>query len=658
MTEKIRKLSNRDQAREKIAVWYGSADNYRHGLKELLANATDEIINNFELGNIHVELSEDNKTVTVKDSGRGIPISGNTDGTPNYELLFLTLFAGTKYGDGGVTNGTFTGSNGVGTTVLNFTSVLFDVTSVRNGIKYHIQFINGGEISEPLSEESTTESDGTKITFALDPTIYTSVEFSDEDVCEIAHRYAVSSNKITVNYKYGDKETIFHYNSLKEYYSELTSGINTSDILSGESILYKDKMVEKYYDAQYPQRDVTREWEEETSVEVILSTTTTPIQESYLNLNYLPNGGKINEGIINGIKLYMNSYCRSNKLFPKNISSFSDSDIQESFSFVAVVFSNHVEFENQTKLSTQKELYKEVAKRRVRTLLDVLECEDIKSFKRLVDHLLLVQKENTVNAKHKEKLKKKLTEKVDSMSNRIEKLVDSRIHGEEAELYLAEGDSAHGSVVQARDSKFQASMPMGGKFLNVEKAMNIEDIVNNETVMNVIKALGCGIDLGKKQKDLPKFDIEKLRYGKIICASDEDPDGAQIQCLIITLFYKLMPEIIRTGRLYLAQTPLFEIKLKDDSVLYAYTDRGRDKILKEQGNKVIQYSRSKGLGELDAHVMAETAMNPETRHLTRVTIEDAKEAEQAIVDWMGNDVNNRKVFISRNLDKFIKEGLE
>ena len=244
------------------------------------------------------------------------------------------------------------------------------------------------------------------------------------------------------------------------------------------------------------------------------------------------------------------------------------------------------------------------------------------------------------------------------MSNRIEKLVDSRIHGEEAELYLAEGDSAHGSVVSARDSKFQASMPMGGKFLNVEKAMNIEDIVNNETVMNVIKAIGCGIDLGKKQKDLPKFDIEKLRYGKIICASDEDPDGAQIQCLIITLFYKLMPEIIHTGRLYLAQTPLFQIKLKDDSVLYTYTDEGRDKILKEQGSKVVQYSRAKGLGELNAHIMAETAMNPETRHLTRVTIEDAKHAEQAIIDWMGTSVDNRKVFISRNLNKFTKEGLE
>lgn len=651
MTEKIRKLSNRDQAREKIAVWYGSADNYQHGLKELLANATDEIINNFDNGTITVKLSEDGKTITVTDTGRGIPISGETDGVPNYELLFLTLFAGTKYGDSGITNGTYTGSNGVGTTVLNYTSLLFEVTSVIKGTKYHIKFTNGGEVTEGLTAEPTDSIDGTTVTFSLDPSVYTNTVFQDDDVREIAHRYAVSSNKITVKYEYNGNESVFHYDNLKDYYSELTNGVNTSSIVFGDLVEYQDTIVNN-------QHDIKTSHEELTSLAIALSTSTTPYQESYLNLNYLPNGGKINEGVINGIKLYVNKYCRANNLFPKKVNSFSDSDITESFSFVAVMFSNNVEFANQTKFSTNKELYKDVAKRRVTQILEVLEIEDPKNFKDIINHLLLVQKENTVNAKHKEKLKKKLTEKVDTMSNRIDKLVDSRIHGEDAELYLAEGDSAHGSVVLARDAKFQASMPMGGKFLNTEKASSIEAIVDNETVMNVIKALGCGIDLGKKQKDLPKFDIDKLRYGKIICASDEDPDGAQIQCLIITLFYKLMPEIIRQGKLYIAQTPLFEIKLKDDKVLYAYTDEGKEKIIEEQGKKIVQISRSKGLGELDAHVMAETAMNPETRHLTRVNITDAKLAEQAIVDWMGTKVDNRKEFISDNLNKFIMEAID
>lgn len=651
MTEKIRKLSNRDQAREKIAVWYGSADNYQHGLKELLANATDEIINNFDNGTITVKLSEDGKTITVTDTGRGIPISGETDGIPNYELLFLTLFAGTKYGDSGITNGTYTGSNGVGTTVLNYTSLLFEVTSVIKGIKYHIKFTNGGEVAEDLTQEPTDDIDGTTVTFSLDPSVYTSTVFQDDDVREIAHRYAVSSNKITVKYEYNGNESVFHYDNLKDYYSELTNGVNTSRIVFGDLVEYQDTIVNN-------QHDIKTSHEELTSLAIALSTSTTPYQESYLNLNYLPNGGKINEGVINGIKLYVNKYCRANNLFPKKVNSFSDSDITESFSFVAVMFSNNVEFANQTKFSTNKELYKDVAKRRVTQILEVLEIEDPKNFKDIINHLLLVQKENTVNAKHKEKLKKKLTEKVDTMSNRIDKLVDSRIHGEDAELYLAEGDSAHGSVVLARDAQFQASMPMGGKFLNTEKASSIEAIVDNETVMNVIKALGCGIDLGKKQKDLPKFDIDKLRYGKIICASDEDPDGAQIQCLIITLFYKLMPEIIRQGKLYIAQTPLFEIKLRDDKVLYAYTDEGKEKIIEEQGKKIVQISRSKGLGELDAHVMAETAMNPETRHLTRVNITDAKLAEQAIVDWMGTKVENRKEFISDNLNKFIMEAID
>lgn len=653
MTEKIRQLSDRDQAREKIAIWYGSADNYQHGLKELLANATDEIMNNFENGTIEVTLLPDNKTVIVKDSGRGIPIDGETDGVKNYKLLFQTLFAGTKYGDGGLTNGNYTGSNGVGTTVLNYTSLIFDVTSVIDGIKYNVSFANGGELVSDLTKEKTDEHSGTQVKFQLDPKIYTHVEFTYDDVYDIVHRYAVSSDKITVTLSHEGKEDVtFHYNNLKEYYEELTVSITTSGTVFGESVEYQDDVVLNHSHSENNKRQET------TSLSIVLSTTTTAIQESYLNNNYLQNGGKINDGIINGIKLFMNKYCRENNLFPKKINSFTDSDIEDSFSFVAVMFSNYVEFANQTKFSTNKELYKEVAKRRVTQILEVLQVEDIKTFKKIIDHLLLVQKENNVNAKSKEKLKKKLTEKVDTMGNRIEKLIDSRIHGEEAELYLAEGDSAHGSVVLARDSRFQASMPMGGKFLNVEKATNIDDIVNNETVMNVVKALGCGIDLGKKQKDLPKFDIDKLRYGKIICASDEDPDGSQIQCLIITLFYNLMPEIIKAGKLYIAQTPLFEVKMKDDTVVYAYTDEEKEQIVNEYGKKVIQIARSKGLGELDAHVMAETAMIPETRHLTRVNINNAKLAEKAIIDWMGKEVTNRKEFISENLNKYIEGAVE
>lgn len=634
-SDEIRELSQREQARDKISVWYGSADNYEHGLKEVMANATDEIINNFDEGSIYVELDEDNKTITVRDTGRGVPISGQSGGKPNYELLFLQFFAGSKYGNDGMTNGAMTGTNGSGLVTLNYTSLLFEVSSVSGGEKHHIKFERGGEITEELSVTKTDEVHGSTFKFKLDPEVYTETEFSSEQVKEIIKKYAVSSSKITIHYTHKEEKETYHYESVEDYFDEMVQDTSTSPIAHAKMLEFEQGNGEK------------------TSVEIVFSTATEPRQESFLNLTHLPEGGTINDGVINGFKLYMNKHCRDNNLFPKGMKSFSDVDILESISFVAVMLSNKVEFSNQTKFSTKKELYKDVAKERIQQILEVLQIENRKGFDAMVNHILLVQKDNASNQRQKEKLKKKLTEKVDNMSNAIEKFVDCRIHGEEAELYLAEGDSAHGSVVLARNGQFQASLPMGGKFLNVAKATNLDAIVNNEIIMNVIKVLGSGIDLGKKQKDIPPFDISKLRYGKIICASDEDPDGAQIVCLIITLFYKLMPEIIKQGKLYIAQTPLYEIKLKNDSVVYAYTDKERDDAVKEHGKSIINISRSKGLGELSPEVMSETAMNPETRHLVQVSIKGAQKAEQMIEDWMGSGVDNRKKFISENLNKYM-----
>lgn len=639
MTDIIKTLDDRGKAREKISIWFGSADNYTHGIKEVVANSTDEIINHFEEGTVDVLLHDDKRTIEIKDSGRGIPMAGETDGVPNYVLLFLTLFAGTKYGEGGYTDGNFTGSNGLGLTVVNYTSTMCEITSVREGKKYHIGFANGGEVVSPLTETTANKDEhGTTVKFRLDDEVYTNTEFIPEEVESIVKRYAIGSNKITINYKYGEKESSFHYDNLLDYYTDLVGDKNTSSVAFGEAVTFDDGG-------------------EQTSISIALSTTTEAIQESYLNLTHLSSGGKINDGIVNAVKLYANKYCKQNKLFPKNVNSFSDSDVEESISFVAVMLSNKVEFENQTKLSTQKNLYREVAKKRTTQILEIMEIEDTTGFKKIIDHLLLVQKDNTNNQKQKENLKKKLKEKVDNMVNKIDKFVDCRVHGEEAELYLAEGDSAHGSVVLARDGRFQASMPMGGKFLNVEKVNNIDAITSNDIVMNVIKVLGCGVDLGKKYKDVTEFDIKKLRYGKIICASDEDPDGAQIQCLVITMFNKLMPQIIHEGKLYIARTPLFEIKLKNDVMIYAHTDEERDALIKEHGKNIVNISRVKGLGELEAEVMAETAMNPETRHLIQVTIDDVKKAQQSIDDWMGSDVTNRKEFISTNLNKYIQGAL-
>lgn len=640
--EEIQHLDQREQARDKLSIWFGGRENYLHGLREVMANATDEIINNFDEGVISVELLEDQRTIIIEDTGRGIGMTGDTNGTPNYELLFKILFAGTKYNSKG-SEGTFTGLNGLGNTVLNYTSVLFDVTSRYGGQEHHIRFENGGDITQELTSKDMPKAErdrhGTRIEFRLDPEMYTEVEYTSEEVKDIARRYSVSSPRITVEYKHGDESEEFHYESSKDYFDEMNEKDATSSTVHGRMINF----------------DIDGE---ETSMELSLATATEPVQESYLNLTYLPSGGTINQGVINGTKLFMNKHCRDNKLFPKGVRSFSDIDVEESLSFLAVMFSSNADFEGQTKFLTNKELYFEVAKRRTQQLLEVAEIEDRENFDKIVKHLLIVQEDNTVNKKQKDRLKKAIEKEVNSLDNRVEKLKDSEVHGEEAELYLAEGDSAHGAISLARKNYYQASMPMGGKFLNVLKLKNINDITNNEIVMNVIRAIGAGVDLGGKQKDIPKFNIDNMRYGKIIIASDQDPDGMQIQNLIITLFYVLMPEIIKKGKLFIAQTPLYEVKTKGDDILYIYSESEYESLMDDGRDDIVSVDRAKGLGQLDSDVLRETALDEETRSLIEVKVGDVKKAEDSLDNWMGNVVSYRKEYLSNNLHKYLETVLE
>lgn len=640
--EEIQHLDQREQARDKLSIWFGGRENYLHGLREVMANATDEIINNFDEGVISVELLEDQRTIIIEDTGRGIGMTGDTNGTPNYELLFKILFAGTKYNSKG-SEGTFTGLNGLGNTVLNYTSVLFDVTSRYGGQEHHIRFENGGDITQELTSKDMPKAErdrhGTRIEFRLDPEMYTEVEYTSEEVKDIARRYSVSSPRITVKYKHGDESEEFHYESSKDYFDEMNEEDATSSTVHGRMVDF----------------DIGGE---ETSMELSLATATEPVQESYLNLTYLPSGGTINQGVINGTKLFMNKHCRDNKLFPKGVRSFSDIDVEESLSFLAVMFSSNADFEGQTKFLTNKELYFEVAKRRTQQLLEVAEIEDRENFDKIVKHLLIVQEDNTVNKKQKDRLKKAIEKEVNSLDNRVEKLKDSEVHGEEAELYLAEGDSAHGAISLARKNYYQASMPMGGKFLNVLKLKNINDITNNEIVMNVIRAIGAGVDLGGKQKDIPKFNIDNMRYGKIIIASDQDPDGMQIQNLIITLFYVLMPEIIKKGKLFIAQTPLYEVKTKGNDILYIYSESEYESLMDDGRDDIISVDRAKGLGQLDSDVLRETALDEETRSLIEVKVRDVKKAEDSLDNWMGNVVSYRKEYLSNNLHKYLETVLE
>ncbi|MED4262046.1 ATP-binding protein, partial [Priestia aryabhattai] len=416
--DKIKSLDTRSQARDKISIWYGSADNYEHASKEIIANGTDEIINNFEEGTVTVTLHDDLQTLTVEDTGRGIPIHGETDGIKNYELLFRTLFASTKYE---TSEQTTTGTNGVGMTIATYTSSIFYVESCYGGYRYSLKFENGGELVQELEKEKCDKNlHGTKITFKLDSEIYPTTIYESDRMRDIVKRFAVGSPKVKLIFKYQDETQEFNYDTVEDYYTEIIGSTSTSPVITAPVTVYDDE-------------------DEINQIKLVLSTTPEPIQESYLNLTFLSEGGSFNDGVIAGIRSYANKYAKENKLFPKGVTSFTTDDIESSVSFVLVALSNQVEFQNQTKLSTNKKLYRKLAQKHVTQLLEIFKIENESGFKKFMNHLLEVQKHNSASQKAKAALKKKLSEKVEGIGNRVANLVDSEVTGEDAELYVAEG---------------------------------------------------------------------------------------------------------------------------------------------------------------------------------------------------------------------------
>lgn len=619
----IRALDVREQCRMRLPVWFGSRDNYTHGVREILANASDEISNNFDEGTIVVTLEEDKETISIFDTGRGIPINGETNGVKNYELLFLTLFSGTNYDN--VENGKITtGANGVGTCVLNHTSELFEVSSIRNYKKDTVLFKDGGRLIDSEFDVPTDISNGTFIRFKLDKEVYTNTMYNTDDIKAMLKALSGVNSKLVIKYRHLDEKLEYHYDSIEDYLEDnsINKIVNTYSFNSKE------------YDTENELNTISCTW----------NVSTEPFQNTFLNYTNLVEQGSIYDGFIDGMR----------KVFTKaSKSKFTNLDIEMSFGFVVSVLSTNVEFTNQTKFSTNKQLYKKLVSEYIVENMEIFKAENQKEFDKILKHLQQINTFNTKNENSIKNIKKKLSEKADTFTNRVETLVDCREHGENAELFITEGKSALSSVVASRNSDFQAAMPVRGKTLSVLKA-SADQIFNNQIILDIIKVLGCGCSFKNgKKKLLDDFNINNLRYGKIILTVDRDSDGASIACLLATTFYKLMPELLKQGKIYLAKTPLYEITTKDDRLIYAFSDKEKDVIVKE--NKIAKIQRNKGLGEMSAEAMAETTMNPETRVIEKIVIHNEKDMKYYFEKWMGNDVSLRKEHIENHLHEYMSD---
>lgn len=624
--DKVRALGFRDQAREKLPIFFGSRDNYFHPLRELIANGTDEINSHFDNGTIKIthEINDNESMITVEDSGRGLPI-GETDenGKSYLELLLLTLFAGSKYDN----NAGQIGSNGVGLTVTNYTSKYFNVQSAYNSVLHEVTFTDGGNNQDYSTKKISDKKHFTRVSYVLDRSVYTGNKFSDTDIENWIKWVSAVAPKIDFEFTNSLGETTnYHYKSLENYFDELVNSQSTSSMFKIEE-----------NDGKFVINTT-----ENNQYEVIFTTQAQPVHRVFLNGNPLVEDSSIDSGVINGIRLWFEKYYEGKR----KQKPFTNQDIIDSVSYVVNVISSNGEFSNQTKLSTKKALYQSQTKKIVQTILDNFRENHVVYFNRFEKHLMQVQDSNNKNSKSREKLLKKLNENVDGIKGRIDNFIDSRQHGKDSELFLTEGLSALGSVVKARNSDNQAAFPLRGKVLNVEKAGK-SAIMDNVEATNILKIIGGGIG-----KD---FDIEKSRFGKIVISSDQDDDGFQIQALLITLFNKVAQPLLTNGMVYIAKTPLYIIHFTDkDDVLYVSSENEMADIRPTLKN-VKSISRVKGLGELDKETMRDTAMNPETRDIVQVTMEDVEKSVEMIENWFGSSVDYRKEYISEHIVDFLLE---
>lgn len=622
-------LTDREIARTKTAIFFDSVSNFYHPLKEVIANGIDEINNNFDHGEIKVELLDD-YTLRVTDSGRGLNIlAKNKDGVEGHVVYFEKLFAGTKYGDD--INKNSIGTNGVGLTVINYTSTLFRAVSQYDGTVKHVEYHDGGQLFEQGEEGSSTDEHFTEITFRLDPDIYTETKFDKNVIKDIVENYSIPCKKIAFTVVLEGVVSRFETPSFEGYFNNLIGNQSTSKVLYGAEKEYLNKGVEN------------------NKIEVLFTTMPNIYQKSYLNNNYLSKKGTIHDGIINAVRVFGNKYCSDNKLFPKGVSRLRKEDVEASISYLIRVESSKVEYTGQTKFKTEKELYKEITNDYVTELLEICKNEDPDTLKKIYKHIMTITKANVVVAKAQKKLKKQLSENVTGINNRVDKLKDCRKHDEDSEIHFAEGDSAGGSLVKARDADYQAIYPLRGKFLNVMKATETEAI-NNPVLMDIIKIIGTGIQSNNKAYNT--FDINNSKYGKIFIDSDSDSDGSHIQALFITFMFKYMRPLIEAGRLYILVTPLYIIHTDDGETIYYNSDLEKDvQYPKLKGKPSI--SRLKGLGEMDAGTLESIAMNKDTRTAIQVTIEDAEKLSKLITTWMAKDVGDRRDIITDSLSDYI-----
>ena len=646
--ESISQLKGADRVRKRPGVIFGSdgIDGCQHAVFEILSNSIDEAREGY--GDKIVVTRFLDGSIEVQDFGRGIPVDYNkNEGCYNWELVFCELYAGGKYdtNDGGNYEYSL-GLNGLGLCATQYASEYMDAEIHTGGFKYLLHFEKGEIAGDMIKEPYNKKDTGSRIRWKPDLKVFTDINIPLSYFQETIKRQSVVNAGIKFILKdqiSGNSFETYEYiydNGITDYVKEIANGTEMSSV--------------QYWSTERVGRD--REDKKDYRIKITASlcfSNKVQLKEYYHNSSFLEHGGAPEKAFRNAFVYQVDNYLKSNGKYVKSDAKINYQDVEDCLIFVVSSFSTQTSYENQTKKSITNKFIQEAMTDFFRQQLEIYFLENKLDAEKITNQILINMRSRIKAESTRINIKKTLQSSND-MTSRVEKFVDCRSRDvNEREIFIVEGDSALGACKQARDSSFQAIIPVRGKILNCLKS-EYDKIFKSDIIVDLIKVLGCGVEVNsKKSKEVSSFNIDDLRWNKVIICTDADVDGFHIRTLLLTMIHRLMPTIIREGKVFIAESPLYEIRSKDQTY-FCYTEKEKADVLAEIGNAKYTVQRSKGLGENDADMMWLTTMNPKTRRLIKVEPEYIESLMNEKFElFMGDDLQGRKDFIAENGHMYI-----